>query len=710
MEYEELINEVANINKLSLDEQKKYYRNLLDNPDNSSKMFVALSYYLGKVYYLEGNFNKAKECVYPVIYEYHSLPFVKEIISCFNIMGVILYYDGYFMLSRFYDELALKIAKENDYKSLYSHEYNNIAIDYMNEENFENALSAIEKAEEYLPYSKENLGAYIYHNFAFIHLYYKEFDKAYSYFNKGIKDFNGDKVIPQDYESTAMELALSIGDKELCLKHRDKMIASLDDMDAAAYIDSCLSIFDTSLKLDDYSICEKMLTYMDNYMNNHNDEIRIGLKIEAKRYELGEKINDKEIMLMAACKKNEYYRQANDVLQTRSIDEMNRYVVLSENYKKAYEGQIKANRIKNDFLANMSHDIRTPINGILGMLQMVKASPDDEKLKDEALDKIWSSSEVLLSLVNDVLDMRQLESDSLVLDNKQFDFNVLLAQVRNVCEPQAEKEHLALKQDRYIVHNKLIGSPVHLQRILINLLSNSIKYNKPSGSIHTSIREIDEKDGYAYFEFNIGDTGIGMSDDFMKNYLFKPFTQAKTNKSHEGSGLGMAIVYKLVNKMGGQIEVTSKLNEGTSYHFILPFKIAYEEVQIEQEKTISDLSNYSILVVEDNELNMEIVSYMLKNYKATVYEAKNGLEALNMIKDQNNRFDLVLMDLTMPVMDGYTSTIEIRKINKDIPVIAMSANAYASDVEKCLSVGMNGHIAKPLYMEDLIRKINSVLK
>ncbi len=710
MDYDQLLKEKEDIDKLALDKQIDYYLDILKDCDKSSKTFVFASYNLAKAYYREGDFNKAKDFIYPIIYEYHNFPYIKEIVSCFNLMGIIFYYDGFYTLSTSYHKKALKIAIDNNTRNLYSYEYNNIAVNLISEEKYEEALVYVKKAKEFLADSEKYLGAYIYHNFAIIYFKLGDYDKSYECLNIGVEDYDGYKILPQDYTNYFMELSLKRGDKVAYKKYKEDLLVQLCDMDAAEYIDTCFSLFDSSLSIDDFVFCKDMLNLMDKHLDEHKDETRLAFKVESKRYDLGKKMNDKDMMLKAAERKNELYRLTFEDSQNRSINELEKYFDLSNKYKKAYEGQLKANRVKTDFLSNMSHDIRTPINGILGLLQMVKTCPDDKSLKEDALNKIWDSSEVLLSLVNDILDMRQLEEDSIVLENKEFDFNELLRQVRNVCTPQAEKRGLIVKQERNIVHSKLIGSPVHLQRILINLLSNSIKYNKPDGSISTYISEVDCKGGVAFFEFVISDTGIGMSEEFMKNHLFKPFAQANNNTRHEGSGLGMAIVYKLVSKMGGNIEVESKLDVGTTYHFTLPLKVASEVTVAKQEKRSADLADYTILVVEDNELNMQVVSFMLENYRANVDKAKNGLDALNMVKNENNHYDLILMDLTMPVMDGYTATIEIRKFNKDIPIIAMSANAYTQDIEKCLDVGMNGHISKPLYMDDLINMIANTLE
>ena len=307
-----------------------------------------------------------------------------------------------------------------------------------------------------------------------------------------------------------------------------------------------------------------------------------------------------------------------------------------------------------------------------------------------------------------ILDISKLELGSVVVEEKPFDLVELMSRINAICNAQTEKKELTVKRDRNIVHTKLIGSPLHLEKILINLFSNAVKYNKYGGSIYTCITETKEENGIATYEFLIRDTGIGMEKDFIKDKLFKAFTRANGLNTRTSSGLGMAIVYEIVNKMGGSILVESEIGKGSEFIVTLPFKIDNTDSNPIREVELRDLSNLSILVVEDNDINMEIVTFMLENYKAKVYGASNGLEAVNMVKENN--YDLILMDLTMPVMDGYEATRQIRTLNVQTPIVAMSANAYSQDVKKCMDVGMNGHISKPLYMEDLIRKINSIIK
>ena len=368
----------------------------------------------------------------------------------------------------------------------------------------------------------------------------------------------------------------------------------------------------------------------------------------------------------------------------------------------ALENETKANQVKMRFLASMSYDIRTPINGIIGMLQVIQRCGDDKQRIKDAYDKMWISSTHLLSLVNDILDIRTLETDSVVLENKSFKLSQLLGRVQTIIDLQASNYKIELFMKTQIEHNHLMGSPTHIEKVLLNLLSNAIKYNRPGGKVYLSVKEKAD-----CFEFVVEDTGIGMSEEFVQNKLFKPFVQKNTRI--DGAGLGMSIVQELVKKMNGSIEVKSKENKGTLFIVCLPLEVDKNPVKTQslKPKTVS-IENLSILVVEDNDINMEVIEFMLQSEGAIVYKARNGKEAVEQFGQIKN-LDLILMDLMMPIMDGYEATLQIRKKDKKIPILAMSANAYMQDIQKCYQAGMNGHISKPLYLEDLKDRIIQIL-
>ena len=373
-----------------------------------------------------------------------------------------------------------------------------------------------------------------------------------------------------------------------------------------------------------------------------------------------------------------------------------------------------ANKAKTTFLNNMSHDIRTPINGILGMLTILEKSGDNPKQAKDCLHKISMSSQLLLSLVNDVLDMAKLESDTVILSNETVNLDQLCEELMSTLLFQAETEGLKItaEHDDYSDIYVLCSS-LHLKKVLMNLFTNSIKYNKPNGSIHMSMRTIEQTADQLTCEFKIADTGIGMSEDFVKNKLFVPFVQADNSarSSYVGTGLGMPIVKAIVEKMGGSITVESKLGEGSCFTVVLPFKITCnEKITSKTADTVSDISGLHLLLVEDNELNAEIAKFILTDSGAEVENVQNGLMALQKFESaEPGTYDAILMDVLMPVMDGLIATGKIRALKrsdaKTIPIIAMTANVFAEDVQKCLDAGMNAYLAKPLEAQKVIDEI-----
>ena len=371
--------------------------------------------------------------------------------------------------------------------------------------------------------------------------------------------------------------------------------------------------------------------------------------------------------------------------------------------EKTTEEAIRANISKTDFLRRMSHDIRTPINGVRGMIEIANRFPNDLERQADCREKILEASNYLTELVNDVLDMNRLESGEAKFDLVPFDLVQLLDELHHMQEQMAEERGLRLTEERNITHTQLIGSPVHLRQILNNIVSNAFKYNRRGGSVDLSIRELSTKDGAAQFEFTCTDTGVGMSEEF-RQHIYEPFAQeeAPGRTKIEGTGLGMAITKKLVDEMGGTIEFDTHKNIGTTFVVTLPLKIDENVQESAQPRTeVRDLSGMHILIAEDNELNMEIAEFMVAEKGADVTKAWNGREAVEQFAASPvGSIDLIMMDLMMPVQDGLSAARQIRRMNRSdaasVPIFAMTANAFAEDVAACREAGINEHFAKPL--------------
>lgn len=390
----------------------------------------------------------------------------------------------------------------------------------------------------------------------------------------------------------------------------------------------------------------------------------------------------------------------------------------------AYEEADSENRAKTEFMNRMSHDIRTPINGIMGMVDIIRKNRDDREKVDDSLDKIQLSTRHLLELVSDVLDMSKLEAGMFEIHEDVFDMNELMDEVAALVDAQLVESSIThCKHRSNIQHTALKGSSLQLRRIMVNLLSNAIKYNKPNGTIDTYAEELSCDGTTVWYEFKIVDTGIGMSEEFIKEQLFKPFTQEKNDARtlYRGTGLGMSIVKALLDKMGGSIEVESQLGEGSTFTFRLPFKVDENAIETKKEEQSSGeqkLEGKQILLVEDNEINMEIAEFYLKELGIVVDKAWNGKEAIDKFEESApGTYDLILMDIMMPVMGGREAARRIRTLERSdaetVRIYAMTAQVSSESVHKCLASGMNGHIAKPIdesKLREILTRCESVKK
>ena len=379
-----------------------------------------------------------------------------------------------------------------------------------------------------------------------------------------------------------------------------------------------------------------------------------------------------------------------------------------------------ANEAKTEFLQRMSHDIRTPINGICGMIDVADHYAEDMKKQTECRAKIKEASHLLLELINEVLDMSKLESDEVILEEIPFNLNSISEEILGVIEQMATEQNIRiLWEEKEVTHWNLIGSPVHVKRTLMNILSNAVKYNKENGYVYISCREIpSEQTAMTTLEFVCRDTGIGMTEAFQKR-IFEPFAQehAGSRTKFAGTGLGMPITKKLVEKMGGTISFESKEGIGTTFLIRIPFRIDTDRKDRTEaeEKTETSIQGLHVLLTEDNELNMEIAEFVLQNEGTVVTKAWNGQEAVEIFrKSSPGEFDVILMDIMMPVMNGYEAAKMIRSLDREdakvIPIIAMTANAFIEDRMRAKEAGMDEHIAKPVDRKLLVKVINELVK
>ncbi|MCI8597165.1 MAG: response regulator [Lachnospiraceae bacterium] len=418
-------------------------------------------------------------------------------------------------------------------------------------------------------------------------------------------------------------------------------------------------------------------------------------------------VPDKTFKKQGACL-NGYHQDITEVMVTRKKQEQ----AIMELLEKVRQ----ANSAKSEFLSHMSHDLRTPINGILGMLDIMEKSQDDLERQRSCWKKIRVSTEHLLSLVNDVLQVSKLESGRPTEVEEPFDLHDTLEDCITILSPQAEERGIRLVAEEVdLQHRRLIGNPLHLKKILMNVIDNALKYNRPHGSVFVQVEESACQGGTANYRFAIKDTGIGIGEDF-KKHIFEPFTQenqgARTH--YNGAGLGMSIVKKLVDQMKGTVEVDSQLGKGSVVQITLsiPVDETWSAQPADEEQNLrSNLAGMCVLLVEDNEINCEIVEFMLKEAGVEVVTANDGKVAVDaFVASEPGTFNCVLMDLMMPVMSGYEAARVIRGLDrtdaKTVPIIALSANAFEEDVTMAKDAGMNEHLAKPVD----IRKMFNVMR
>lgn len=380
----------------------------------------------------------------------------------------------------------------------------------------------------------------------------------------------------------------------------------------------------------------------------------------------------------------------------------------------------RANAAKSDFLSRMSHDMRTPLNGIIGIIE-INSRHNDPVLQEENRKKAKVAADHLLSLINDILELSKLEDSRTPLVNEPFDIRTVASDVMTMVGMRAAESGITLEYNEdptVFVHPYVYGNPLYLRQMFLNIAGNAIKYNRPGGTVRGRIDYEGEEGDTVTYSCTIADNGIGISEEFLA-HIFEPFVQANSGArtTYQGVGLGMSIVKSIVDKMGGKIDVKSKLGEGSTFKVTIPYKIVPDEL-IPQKAESADISNVSIkgtriLMAEDNRLNSEIAQYLLEDFGAVVTPVSNGRECVDAYKNsEEGTFDLILMDIMMPVMDGLTAAREIRCCDRrdaDIPIIAMTANAFSEDAKMSREAGMNAHLAKPLDINKLIVAIAKLL-
>ena len=394
---------------------------------------------------------------------------------------------------------------------------------------------------------------------------------------------------------------------------------------------------------------------------------------------------------------------------------------LNAELERAKTAAESANSTKTMFLSNMSHDIRTPLNAILGFARLLRKEKVHTEVVDDYLDKIEESGVYLLSIINNVLDMARIDSGEMRLDESVMDMETGSRIVADLFTADLERKNLTFTQSVDIQHRYVLADRSRIGQIAVNLISNAVKYTPDGGRIHLDVREIPcDKEGYASYQVTLSDNGIGMSQEFQK-HLFEPFSRERNTTESKviGTGLGMSIVKKLVDLLGGTICVESEVGKGTTFTLTYTHRIA-EEPRLPERENPAAAADFSlrgrrILLAEDNDLNAEIAVAILEDMGFTTERAEDGVVCIDLLrKAAPGYYDLILMDIQMPNLDGYMTTQRIRRLDdpvkRGIPIVAMTANAFDEDRKKALESGMNGHLTKPIEVDRLMETLTEILK
>lgn len=448
------------------------------------------------------------------------------------------------------------------------------------------------------------------------------------------------------------------------------------------------------------------------YPDSTTNELLIALRKKDGSVDFEVIINPKESYEVHALAKSKVFKYPNGerIIITIFVDISN-LVMLKQSLEQAKEGSAA----KSAFLFNMSHDLRTPLNAIIGFSELMKSHWEDSKISRNYLEKIDESSQYLLSLINNILEMSKIESGKEELKEKPWDIYTSCDNLLQFFEPDIRQKNQTLNYMVNIKHNMILTDSLKIREIYVNLMSNAIKYTDVGGTISFSLEEIEREEGLSDYKAIIKDTGIGISKEFLP-HIFENFSRQKTSSESGviGTGLGMPIVKKLVDLMHGTISIESEEGKGTTVVVNLPHRyIEKEEVDVVDDKEI-DLTGKHILLVEDNDLNAEIAQTLLEDKGLKVMRAKDGLEAVTIVKENAvDCFDCILMDIQMPRMNGFEACKVIRSLpnnRSQLPIIALTANAFEEDRKDCLDAGMSEHVAKPIEIQSLQQTIESVLK
>ena len=701
------------------EQQLAFYEKILET-EGKTDTFLHASFNYAKLFFYNGKFRKAIDILEPIIVDYLSYPYTPKLLPCFNLLGTALHCETSYVQSRFVFQLALDIAKEKGDKFFYSYEYCNIASVLYYDKKYEAALKNLEQAEKYISYTHESMPAFVYMNKCAVYQRLNRLDEALEAWRMGVEQNNAEKYLKYDAMRTSLTMYYWLKDMEKYALYKKQLLEQMHCMSPAELMDACKDLYECGVDSGDDELIRNVFTAVEQYLGENPKEIHVGLTVADLRYDFAKRTGDKDALLDALEMKNRYKDR---IILTSSENEartMNRFIKINSQMQEAIKSKEKAVNAKSQFLANMSHDIRTPLNGIIGLLKINETHFDDRKLVRKNQEKMQVVADHLQSLINNILDMSKIEDGSIVLANEPVDFKQLAREIIIIISNIAKSNNITLTFK--LSHNQtypcVYGSTVHLKQIFLNIYSNCIKYNRVNGSISTKMEVVSQNKTECRYRWTITDTGIGMSDEFLA-HIYEPFRQENRDimSTSNGTGMGMAIVKGLIEQMKGTISIESKEGEGSTFTIEIPFKILQAPLADDTitHSNVHSINGLNILLVEDNDLNLEIAKTLLEYEGASVTIAKNGKDAMELFNSSApHTFDAILMDIMMPVMDGLTATRQIRQLQREdaqtIPIIALSANVYQEDINRCHDAGMNAHLAKPLNINKMRKVIYECIK
>ena len=718
MNYDTFLKEKERVDNLSEPEQKDFYARVLEEEQHESSVRLLAYFEYAKLFYFDGDFRKAREVLEPFAISYQSYEYIPEMIACFNLMGVASQCEGEYILSRYFYNVALKIVKEQNALHYYAYEYNNISLTYIAEQNYDVAFQYIQKAEQWLPHSDKKMGSYIYLNKSDIFNHFGKLDEAVKAFETCVQDYDGFGFLPDDTLICGMSLYYKLGDKPKYREYMQKILEKLEDMYASEFIDACKVVFNCSLNAGNYPLTEQIIGKMDTYIHAHPQENKVGLQIEQLKYTYAKKIGDQGAMLAALEKKDHYYQQIVSILEEQRATSMDEYLETHKHLQEAVQNEMHANHAKTQFLANMSHDIRTPMNAIMGITNLMEHALHNPDKLENYLSKIQLSSRHMLGLINDLLDMNKIESGTTHLHEEPMKLAEQIVQIQDIIRPQSmERGQKFNIHTSHVCHENLIADGVRLRQILLNILSNSVKYTPDGGTISFDIEELTSKDpDRASYRFTITDTGIGMDEELL-SHVFDPFKRGEDSVVNkiQGTGLGMSISKNLVELMGGTIHIDSEVNRGTCTTLLLEFVID----QKEDAKT----EPLKLLLLSSNKEFTEDLSASVKNKPLSLICASNqddAYQVLNMCP-----IDVILLSDSFCYASVMTKLHEVSgdaalflalepyPENESEPAGTKTGNTVRPPVAdltltQLIHKGIHGKIPYPFFFTNLEKEINRI--